>query len=340
MKAAFLKAPYKFELRDVELRDIHDDEVLVKVKACGFCGHDNILARYAAKDWEPFGHEFSGIVVKKGKNVNHLSIGDKVVAETSTFDPLAECALNGRVDWDPSGPTIMDGKKESLGFAEYIIVPAVLCIKFDGLEFPEASMIEPLGVAYDLVLTGDIHLGDDVLVMGLGAIGLMALKMAKSSGARRIYAAEFSNAVKKCDLARQFGADKIIHTDKIPLEDFKFEKGGVDRVLVTTPPKTIGSAVTVLKEGGKLAFLGIGYGEEAPATFDSNVVHLRKLTIQASNAIPALYFPKCIDLLKSGLVETKSLITNTFDLDNAVNGLSQFINDRANSVKAVMVSKD
>ena len=74
MKAAYLKAPYQFEVRDVELREIKDTEVIVDVKACGFCGHDNILASYQAKEWEPFGHEFSGVVEKVGKLVTNVKV--------------------------------------------------------------------------------------------------------------------------------------------------------------------------------------------------------------------------------------------------------------------------
>ena len=77
-----------------------------------------------------------------------------------------------------------------------------------------------------------------VLVLGCGPIGLMALQMAKAGGARKIYAAEFSTATARCEMAKKFGADEIIYTDKVKLEDYKFEKGGVDRVLVTAPPKT------------------------------------------------------------------------------------------------------
>lgn len=340
MKAAYLKAPYQFELRDVELREIADDEVLVKIKACGFCGHDNILAKYAATEWEPFGHEFSGVVEKVGKNVTNVAKGDKIVAETSTFDPLADCSRNGHVEYDVDGPDFVAMKEASKGFAEYAIVPGVLCVKYDGLTFEEACVIEPLGVALDLVTTADIKLNDDVLVLGLGPIGLMALKMAKSSGARKIYAAELSGATKRCELAKQFGADEIIYTDKVKLEDYDFEKKGVDKVMITAPPKTIGSAVNVCNVGGTVAFLGISYGPDAIVSFDSNIVHLRKLHIKGSNAIPALYFPKCIDMLKAGLVETKSLISHVFPLENTVESLLAFKDDRENGLKAVMVNQD
>ena len=69
MKAAYLKAKYQFEVRDVELREPDRNEVEVAVKACGFCGHDNILANYAATEWEPFGHEFAGVITKIGADV-------------------------------------------------------------------------------------------------------------------------------------------------------------------------------------------------------------------------------------------------------------------------------
>ncbi len=338
MKAAYLKAPYQYEIRNVTLRDITETEVLVKVRACGFCGHDNILASYAAKDWEPFGHEFSGTVEKIGSRVKRLAAGDKVVIETSTFNPFAACSLNGHPEYDTNGPSFMNMTDPGKGFAEYVIVPDDLCVKFDGMSFEEACIMEPLGVACDLVMTADIHLNDDVLVLGLGPIGLMALKMAKSSGARKVYAAEFSTAASRCELAKKYGADEIIYTDKVNLEDYKFEKGGVDRVLVTAPPKMIQSACNVTNTGGIVAFLGISYGPESIVSFDSNVVHLRKLQIRGSNAIPALYFPKCIEMISAGLVDVKQLISYRFTLDDLPAALIRYRDDRVSAIKAVMLA--
>ena len=72
--------------------------MLIRVKACGYCGHDNILAKYAAEDWQPFGHELAGIVERTGETVTRLAAGDHVAVETSIFDPGADVSLNGRVD--------------------------------------------------------------------------------------------------------------------------------------------------------------------------------------------------------------------------------------------------
>ena len=102
------------------------------------------------------------------------------------------------------------------------------------------------------------------------------MQMAKKSGARHTYVAQHSGSKARVDLAYKFGADDVIFTDKEDLEKYPFPRGGVDKVLVTSPPSTIDLATRVTNPGGKVAFLGIGYGDRAKATFDSNIVHLRK----------------------------------------------------------------
>lgn len=339
MKAMYFKAPFQFELREVDLRAPGKDEVVVHVRACGFCGHDLILARYAATDWQPFGHEFSGVIEEVGAEVTNVSVGDHVAVETSTFHYLSDFARNGRPDLDTKGPSYMGMPHTAMGFAERTIVPASLCVKTGNLPFVKACFLEPMGVAYDLILTADIRLGDDVLVMGLGSIGLMALQMARRSGARRIYAADRSYHKAKLELAKAYGADEVICTDEVKLEDYPFARGGVERVLVTTPPATIDAATQVAAVGGIVSFLGISYGEQAMVGFDSNVVHLKKLQIRASNAIPALFFPRCLDLLNAGLVDVSRLITHTFPLTGAAQGLLDYIHDRETGVKAVMTAE-
>ena len=179
MKAAYLKAKYQFELRDVELREPDRNEVEVAVKACGFCGHDNILANYAATEWEPFGHEFAGVITKIGADVRNVAVGDRVAIETSTFNPYSDAALNGRPDLCTDCTDYMKRKEgDTMGFAERTIVPANLVVNIRDLSFEEACILEPMGVAADLILTADIHLNDDVLLLGAGPIVCgSALKM-------------------------------------------------------------------------------------------------------------------------------------------------------------------
>ncbi|MBQ9941813.1 MAG: alcohol dehydrogenase catalytic domain-containing protein [Christensenellaceae bacterium] len=342
MKSTYLKAPFCFEQREVPIPQIGPDDVLIKIKACGFCGHELIQATYAAEDWLPFGHEFSGIIEKVGANVTNVAVGDKVVVETSIFNPYSDEARNGHPELDGLGNDIINyiGTRDTMGFAEYSSAPAALCVKFDKMSFEEGACIEPMGVAMDLFKTAGIELGDDVLVVGLGPIGLMALQMAKKAGARKVYAADLSTAGKRAELAKQFGADDVIFTDKQDITKYPFPRGGVNKALITAPPCTIEPTTHVMKLGGVIAFLGIAYGDAAMFTLDSNLVHHKKIQIRASDAVPALYFPLCIDLVESGMIDLKPLITQTFPLDKTVENLEYFVKNPATSVKAVMVAED
>ena len=338
MISTYLKAPFQFEQRDIPVPEIGPDDVLIKVKACGFCGHEMILAKYAAQDWTPFGHEFSGVIEKAGANVKHLKPGDKVVVETSTFNPLSDISRNGRVDLDTDIINYI-GTRDTMGFAEYTSAPAALCVKFENMSFIEGSMIEPLGVAMDMFKTADVRLHDDVLLMGMGPISLMALQLVKAAGARKIYIAGLSHETARAELAKKLGADEAIFTDVHDIRKYPFERGGVDRVLVTAPPALIEPCTHTMKMGGILSFIGIAYGDGAMACFDSNLVHHRKIQIRASDAVPALYFPLCIDLVESGTVDLKSLVSHTFSLKDTPAALKAYIDDPKTALKAVMITE-
>lgn len=340
MKAAFIKAPFEFEVKEVPMRQPGKHEVLVKVKACSLCGHDLIMAAYGAAEWQPFGHEISGVVEKVGSCVENVHVGDQVILESGTFDRFSNKSRNGRVDLDNKGPNFWLKDGDTMGFAEYITVPMEVCVKFDNLTFEEACIIEPMGVALDLVKTADIKLNDDVLVIGLGPIGLMAARLAKAVGARKVYGSELSAAKARIALAKKWGVDEIICPDTMKVEEFPFQRGGVDRVLVTAPPKTILTAISVTNVGGIIAFLGIDYGPEGNVTFDSNVFHVNKLQLRSSFASPALYFPECIELIQSGVVDTGALVTHIFGLEEIRKGIRDFRDDRENGIKAVMINKD
>jgi len=336
MKAAYVKSPFTVEIREFPAREMTEDEILIKIKACGICGHDLSVATSEAKDWKPFGHEISGIVEKTGDKVTHVKAGDKVVLETGTYDRFSDAARNGQPELDNKGPNFWE--TGPMGFADYIIVPKETVVKFENMDFDEACMTEPLGVALDLCYTADIKLNEDVLVIGLGPIGLMALQLAKIMGARNIYAAELSQSKKRIEIARQFGAT-IIESDNESLKDYKFERGGVDKVLVTAPPKLIEPAVDITNWGGIIAFIGIEYGSNANISFDANTFHFNKIQLRSSFASPALYFPRCIELAEAGMVELKPLIGKTFVLDNLQEELKRLIDDKTTALKSIMINQ-
>lgn len=333
MLAAFVKAPLQIQLREVVIPEVRDDWVLVKVKACGICGTDLHIARSEAKDWQPFGHEVAGVVVKVGPHVSTVKEGDKVVLESGSFCGHCSLCRNGRVDLCNKAPNFW--QNESMGFAEYILAPKECLVPFDGLDFELACLAEPLGVALDMVRTASISQGDEVLVAGLGPIGLMSIPLARLSGAARIYATNRSGG-ERLQVAQHYGADEVYVTAEKPLEEIPFRRGGVDRALVSASPQALSEVLRVMNYGGIISFIGIEYGPGAIISFDANDFHFRKLQLRASFASPALYFPLCLQLLKDRQVDGRAVISHVMPLEHIAEAMHLLSYAREQVVKIVI----
>lgn len=335
MKTALVKAPFQFRIDEVEARPISDGEVRVEVRACGVCGTDLMTAARDALEFQAFGHEIAGVVVEAGAR-SKVRAGQAVVLESGTFCRACDDCRNGRVDLCNNGPNYW--LKGPMGFSESLVAPMEMAIPFAGLGFDVAALTEPLGVAIDLVKTADIQLGDDVLVIGAGPIGLMAARLAKLRGARRLFVAARSHSKRRIELARAFGADEIVYTDSEDIARRAWPKGGLDRVLVTSPPSTIPGALDAARVGGVVAFIGIENGAAGTISFDANAFHFRKLQLRASFAGPALYFPMALELLKNGSIDGPSLISHRFPLADIGVAMRDIDKDKARAVKGIMIN--
>jgi threonine dehydrogenase-like Zn-dependent dehydrogenase len=331
----YVKAPFQFEKREIELRNPDVDEAIIKVMACGVCGTDLLVSRSQAVEFSPFGHEVSGVIEKLGSNVKAFKEGDKVMLESGSF--CRECATcrNGRVDLCNDAPNMFI--EPVMGYSDYMVVSKECLVPLpDAIPFDEATLIEPLGVALDLFYAGEICLNDEVLVIGLGPIGLMALRLAKLTGVRKLYAADRNRNVKRKELAEYFGADEFIGTDDVRLSDYNFERMP-NKILITAPTSVIPEAISLVGRGGTVAFIGLGY-DERMITFDADHFHFNKTKLHASHAAPALYFPRCMDLIMTGKVDVKALITNHFKLEETGEAIKYLNENKSSVVKSVMVN--
>jgi L-iditol 2-dehydrogenase len=334
MKVVFVKVPFQVEIRDLPLREPEPQEVLVRVRACGICGTDIHIARKCAEDWSTIGHEIAGEVERVGTEVTRLKPGDKVVVENCTFCGVCANCKNGDVERCSSWLTLDDQP----GAAEYITIRERSLHAFDDMPFEHAVLAEPLGVALDVTKLAEIPLNSTVCVMGPGPIGLMAVRIAKLKGAKKVILVGNSHSARRLQVARETGADDIVHADKTDIGKW-FEKHcpeGVDRVIVTSPPKTLLDAVKVAKFGAIITYIGIDFGGEELVTFNVNDVHFKRLQIRASHAVPNLMFPIALDLLKSRVVDAEKLVSHVFALEDAGEALRCAALDKANAVKVVL----
>lgn len=341
MRAAFVKAPHNFKVREVPIPRVKEGWVLVKVEACGICGTDLHIAKYTdhkltpnpATKWQGFGHEIAGVIAAVGPGVYTVKEGDTVVLESGSYCGVCDLCRNGRADLCNKGPNFWNN--ESMGFADYILAPKECLVPFSGLSFEVASLTEPLGVALDMTYVADIQIGNDVLVLGLGPIGLLAIPLARLQGAARIYAMNRSGG-RRAEVARRFGADELILTAETPLTRSNFRRGGVDRALVSASASAVMAALPYMNYGGILAYIGIEYGPGALLQFDANEFHFNKLQLRASHAAPALYFPTCLQLLKDGLVDGEAIISHVLPLDEIGEAMALLRDNRQETLKVII----
>ena len=336
MKAAFVKSIDQIEIRDLELASPDCDEIRVKVEACGICGSDVTFALDGKENFDPMGHEVAGVVVEAGSAVKNLKVAQRIVLDSST--PCGRCSAckNATPEFCTDLATFL--YKPSHGIAEEMLSPAISAVSYDGLTPEAACLAEPLGVAIDLHRCADIKVGSHVVVSGLGPIGLMALRLAKLSGAEKIYACDLSKSKIRLETALKFGADEIIEVDKTPIDSYKFSQAP-DRFLISSPPKTIPAMVEAAGRGAILSFIGIKFGDGANITFDANTFHFKKLQLRGSFLSPALYTPYALQLLKNGSIDSKSLITHVFDMSDLKEALRVAAFEPDKSIKVVVVNR-
>lgn len=299
-------------LKDIERPDLKPDDIRVRIDACGICGTDLHIMPGEAKE-QPFGHEVAGTIVEVGARVTGLEVGQRVVLESSSAcgrcancrDARQELCLDIQSFW--SSP--------SLGFAEEMISPAICAVPYEGVAPGIACLQEPLGVAIDMVRLAEIGPHSNVLLIGPGPIGLMALQLARHAGARQLFVSgRTRNRPARVELAKRLGADAFFDIDECPLEDYNFGCE-IDRVLVTAPPRTLAGAVNVAAKGGIISYIGIEYGDGAMCSFDANEFHFKKLQLRGSFAAPALYGPTALRYLREGVVDGEALISHRYPLN-------------------------
>jgi L-iditol 2-dehydrogenase len=215
--------------------------------------------------------------------------------------------------------------------------------KFEGLDYVSASLTEPLAVSLTAVLNAEIPLGGSVLVLGPGPLGLMCARLAKLRGAGFVgitgLPADNPREKARLDLAKELGCDLTIEVGKQDVEDEIMTRfpAGVDRVIVSSPPRSIYDAFKVIRFGGIITFFGLHFGGKNVIDADINDMIFRKITLRPTFAEPAINFPVSNRLLKDGLVDATQLVTHTFGFGDAKEVMGAVIDGSQPIIKAVML---
>ncbi len=323
MLAAVLHDFNRLELEQVPVpRATGIGEVVVAIQSCGICQTDHKAITGMRRNVTfpaILGHEPSGIVAEAGPGVAHWKPGDEVIVMPSCFCGVCEHCRAGNTHYcDHAFTTGGDGPPDVRpgAFAQYMKTQATsLFAKPPSLSFDAAALTEPLSGAWKgVVKYSETQVGDDVVVIGVGGIGLLCLMVAKAAGAGRLIAVDTSDYALK--QALRLGATHAINPRESDAKDriYAAIPRGPDVVIEAAGPiEAVKLMVGLLRRGTRWNVFGITTHE----TFelDGGLTHFLEARMDASFGITPLAMTKAIRLMEAGLVDSEQIVSHRFPLD-------------------------
>lgn len=314
MKALVLTAPSQLEFTDFPKPVPADDEVLLRIHACGICGSDIHGWDGSTGRRRPpliMGHEAAGEIVAVGPRVERWRSGDRV-----TFDSTISC---GACPYCARGEVNLCDHRRVVGvapveyrqhgaFAEFLAVPArILYALPNGLTYQQAAMVEPVSIAIHAVQRVRLAPNATAVVVGAGMIGLFVIQALRWAGASRIIAVDLAD--NRLALARELGATDTLRSDlmDVPAEVARLTDGnGADVALeVVGVSATLNLAIASVRRGGSVVLIG---NLAAKTDFPLQAVVTRELTLHGTCGSAGEY-PLCLDLIARGVIRVEPMIS-------------------------------
>ncbi len=340
MKALVIRGDKDLGCEMIEIPTCQEDEVLIKVQACGICGSDVPRALDGGVHYYPIvlGHEFSGDIVKIGNAVRNLKIGDRVTAA-----PLLPC---GKCSYCQMGhPAMCEsysfiGSRKYGAMAEYVAIKADNVIKLpDEVDYISGAMIEPITVALHGIDRISFKAGATIAVFGAGTIGLLTVQCLKALGAGLVYVIDI--VPEKLEMAKLLGADAIINAMEHDPVNFMKDAGAPQVVF-----ETAGSSVTqrqsleAVARLGKVVFIGTATQDLvlSPHTFEKILRGELEVTgswMSYSAPYPGYEWTTATQYLKEGKIKTEKLVTHVFKLENGLQAFQTMKDKAAGAIKVM-----
>lgn len=339
MKAAVLHAVKDLRIENVANPEITSpDDVLIKIRSVGVCGSDchfyelGRIGDFVVRAPLILGHECSGEVIEVGSAVRNIKPGDRVTPEPGI--PCRKCQFckTGHYNICPQ-VKFMATPPFNGSFCEYLVWPADFVFKVpDNVSFEEAATVEPLAVGVYSARRGRVKTGDTVAVLGCGPIGLVTMQACIAQGATNVIASDVSPA--RLEIARRFGAVAVSPSEIEQVILDATDGLGADVVFETAGAvATTQQAVKLARNGAAVVLIGL----PPESTIPCNIVDAICKEVDVMGIFRyANCFGPALSLLAAGKVETKSLITHRFALEETEDAMKTSLDRTSGAIKAMV----
>ena len=325
-----------FKIKEVDYPKLGPEEVIIQVKCVGICGTDIPIYEGVREVPLPLipGHEFSGVIVEKGKDVKEFEIGDRVSARLVISCDRCSFCKNG---YESLCEDIVEiGIDINGAFAEYVAVPYKVVHHLpEKLSFEDGASIDPIASAYRFIRKVSVTTADAVVIIGPGPIGLYALQIAVAEGAKKAIIVGAKGDESRLEVAKDLGASKTVNIcQEDALEKIKeYTNGTMADVVVeaTGNPAAVDFALNSAKKGGRVVLGGIFH---KLSEIEPGKIVRKELKVFGSFCYSSTDFSECIELLLNKKVETARIITHILPLEKIEEGIK--LVKRKEAIKVIL----
>ncbi|HVT98932.1 MAG TPA: galactitol-1-phosphate 5-dehydrogenase [Acidobacteriaceae bacterium] len=341
MKALVLTESRQFELKDVPQPVPGPGDVLIRIAGCGICGSDvHGYDGSSGRRIPPLimGHEAAGIVASAGAGATRFQRGDRVTFDSTVYCGACSFCLRGEVNLcdrrEVIGVACSDFRRDG-AFAEYLVVPERIVYPLPAsMSFAEAAMLEAVSVALHAVRVSQIRGGETAVVVGAGMIGLLTLQAAFAAGCARVYIADLDDT--RLRLADSLGATGTLRVEDLvsEIQQLTGETGADIAFEAVGRNESIGAAIDCVRKGGTVTLIG---NVVPKVDLPLQKVVTRQIRLQGTAASAGEY-PQAIDLVTSGKVQVKPLITAIASLADGPDWFDRLYRHEPNLMKIVLAA--
>lgn len=337
MKACAIKGVKQFEIKEIKEPVADGKKVIIDVLKSGICGSDIHYWVNGEPKGLVMGHEFCGRVVDPGDRLD-LQVGDRVTA--LPISPCGECEACRKGEVQYCSKTWSEALGLSIdnpgGLTSRIAVRSDMVIKVpDDMKDEEVAMVEPTAVGLHAAHLGRIAVGDDVLVIGGGIIGLVSAMFAKLEGASRVILTE-TNEERGRKSVKLGVADEWYNAldSDLVLKMMEKTHGGFDVVIECVGNSAaVNSAITLVKPGGIVVLVGVA--TDAVPTYTVMAV-TKELVVQGAIAYTYDEFKSCIDLIADRKLNVMKFVDDVVPLDGVQKAYERLTNGKDSAIKIIV----
>jgi L-iditol 2-dehydrogenase len=344
MTAVLLHEDGKTTIESVDVPELGMDEVLARIKAVAICGTDPKIVKGLFKGMWPksypaiLGHEWAGEIVQVGPAVTRVKAGDRVAGEPHKGCGTCRNCMTGRYTICENYGNLEAGHRHygftaQGAYAQYFVCSEKTVHKIpDSISYEEATNIDTAGTALHGVKRGRLLPGEDVVVIGPGAVGLLCLQFARALGAGRVFVVGRGHRLR---LAKQMGAIAIDFEAGDPVKQVRdgTEGRGVEVALdCAGTVDSVQQAVAMTKKGARVVVIGV-----TPGTVS---LPISQMVLDEKDLLGVRADPntceEAIPLIANGAVKIAPMISHVFSLIEFEKALKTFSERLDNAVKVIV----